>query len=403
MAFEISADTRCLVLDDSLAITALLGTILRDECQLRDVYTSNSVEHTLQLLDEGVELDLIFLDLNMPGVDGIEFLRLLKQRSQKVSIVLISGTSPKVIKTVERLVKLHKLDFVGSIPKPITVTAVMELMQRYQELQQRGYKARVFINKIKVYELLRAIEEQQFQVYFQPIIDVQSRKLYSVEALLRLHHPSRGIIYPDQFVAELESTDLIRPVTLYVIDETLKQWRHWHDKGIHTHVSLNISAGMLGTLEIPEYLLGKLEEFQVPASSVILEVTETGLAEDFSAVLEVLGRLSINGFKLSIDDFGAGFSTIERLQYLPFSSVKIDKQFMLELHHDESRRAAMESSIAMARRLGMQVVVEGVESLAMWDVACHIGADFMQGFFIGHPMQAEAFEAWYSSWREGAS
>ena len=401
MAYEISVGTRCLVLDDSLAITALLGTILRDECQLKEVYTSNSVEHALQLLDEGIELDLIFLDLNMPGVDGIEFLRLLKERSQQASIILISGTSPKVIKTVESLVKLHKLQFVGSIPKPITVTAVVEVMQRYQELQQRDSKARAFLNKVKVYELLRAIEQQQFQVYFQPIIDVQTRKLYSAEALLRLHHPTRGVIYPGQFIEELENTDLIRPVTLYVIDETLKQWRQWHEKGLHTHVSFNISAGMLGTLEIPEYLLGKLEEFQVPASKVILEVTETGLAEDFTAVLEVLSRLSINGLKLSIDDFGAGFSTIERLQHLPFNSVKIDKQFMLELHHDESKRAAMESSISMARRLGMQVVVEGVESLAMWEVACHIGVDFMQGFFIGHPMQAEAFESWYTSWNDG--
>lgn len=390
-----------MILDDSVAITALLSGILKDECELPQVHSANSVDHALELLDDGLQVDLIFLDLNMPGTDGIEFLRLLKKRTKDIAIILISGTSPKVIKTVESLVKMHRLDFIGSVPKPITTTAVIEVMQRYQELTDQATKTETYLNKIKVHELLRAISQQQFQLYFQPIIDVHSRKLYSAEGLLRMHHPSRGVIYPGQFIETLESTDLIRPVTLFVIEETLKQWCSWRDKGIDTHISFNISAGMLGTLEIPEYLIGKVEEYQVPPSKVILEVTETGLVEDFTAALEVLSRLSINGFKLAIDDFGAGFSTVERLQHLPFNIVKIDKQFMMELHHDESKRAAIESSISMARRLGMQVVVEGVETLSMWDVACHIGVDYMQGYFVAHPLQPEAFETWYQSWEEG--
>ncbi|GAA5316562.1 MAG: EAL domain-containing response regulator [Candidatus Pelagadaptatus aseana] len=401
MAFNISKETRCLIVDDSVSITSLLRGILKDECELSHVFTANSAERALELIDEGLPLDLIFLDLNMPGTDGIEFLRLIKKRKMDVAIILISGTSPKVIKTVESLVKMHRLDFIGSVPKPITVTSVVEVMQRYQELMGVHNRTEAYLNKVKVHELLRAIAEQQFQLYYQPIIDVHSRRLYSAEVLLRLHHPSRGVIYPQQFIETLENTDLIRPVTLFVIEGMLQQWRAWQEKGIDTHISFNISAGMLSTLEIPEYLIGKLEEYQVPASKVILEVTETGLVEDFTAVLEVLSRLSINGLKLAIDDFGAGFSTVERLQHLPFNVVKIDKQFMLELHRDESKRAAIESSISMARRLGMQVVVEGVETLSMWDVACHIGADFMQGYFVAQPLQPEAFESWHQSWEEG--
>jgi EAL domain-containing protein (putative c-di-GMP-specific phosphodiesterase class I) len=391
----------CLVLDDSVTITAILSSILMDTCHVNRAHCANCAQQALDYLDERPDVDLVFLDLNMPDIDGMQFIRLLKEKNIAVAIVLISGSSPKIIKAVEGLIKLHKLDLVGSIPKPITEDSVSQVLYRFIKSQGEPNKTTAYLQKVKVHELLRAIEQQQFEIHYQPIVNVHTGRLKSAEALLRLRHPSRGMLYPDSFISELEAANLMRTVTLFVIDESLKQWGKWHKQGIVTDISLNIPAEMLGAQDLPEYLLGKAEEFSVPPGKITIEVTETCLGDDEAIVLEVITRLSINGFKLSLDDFGTGFSTVERLQHLPFHYVKIDKQFMLGLGKDESKRAALESSISMARRLGMKIVVEGVETLKLWDVSNHIGVDYKQGYFIAMPMPASAFNNWFESWNDG--
>ena len=209
---------------------------------------------------------------------------------------------------------------------------------------------------------------------------------------MRWRHPERGLLAPQEFIALAEHTGLIRPLTLWVVEAALEQADSWRAAGLDLPVAVNLSVRSI-TQELPADLSGILSRHDGEAS-LELEITETVGMEDADEALAVLRQLARLGIRLSVDDYGTGFSSLAYLKRLPVSALKIDRSFVTEMEHDESDHAIVRSTIDLARHLGMEVVAEGVETEQALEELRQLGCHLAQGFLISPPLPSEAFEAW---------
>jgi diguanylate cyclase (GGDEF)-like protein len=241
-------------------------------------------------------------------------------------------------------------------------------------------------------ELRRGIDRGELLLHFQPQIELATGTLRGVEALVRWRHPERGLLAPQEFIALAEHTGLIRPLTLWVVQAALNQADDWRAAGLDLPVAVNLSVRSI-TQELPADLSRILHRREREAS-LELEITETVGMEDADEALAVLGELTRLGIRLSVDDYGTGFSSLAYLKRLPVSALKIDRSFVTEMDHDESDHAIVRSTIDLARHLGMEVVAEGVETEQAFEELRQLGCHLAQGFLISPPLPSHALEKW---------
>jgi diguanylate cyclase (GGDEF)-like protein len=244
-------------------------------------------------------------------------------------------------------------------------------------------------------DLRRAIEGGELVLHYQPKIDLRTGRTDSVEALVRWEHPTRGLVYPDEFIPLAEHTGLIRPLTDLVIDEAMRQCSVWRAEGLKLAVSVNLSVRTLHDLYLPERVHHALVRHQLPASVLQLEITESTLMVDPQRAVDVVGRLHLQGIQFAIDDFGTGYSSLAYLQRLPVAAIKIDKSFVLGLGRDGTDEAVIvRSTIDLARNLGIQVVAEGVETDLARQRLVELGCDLAQGYLLCRPVPAAELSRW---------
>jgi EAL domain-containing protein (putative c-di-GMP-specific phosphodiesterase class I) len=241
--------------------------------------------------------------------------------------------------------------------------------------------------------LRAALPREELLLVYQPIVDMQSKRIVAAEALLRWQCPDRGTVMPGQFVTLAEETGLIEPIGDWVLHEACRQARRWQDRcGVALPVSVNLSARQLRGSGFELRVARTLEETGCPAGSLFLEVTESMMMDRPAQALEVMTRLKAMGVQLAIDDFGTGYSSLSQLKRFPVGTVKIDRSFVQDIEHDPDDAGIVDAILAMARRLGLRVVAEGVETpgqLALLDsMGCHI----VQGYLLGRPCSPDAFE-----------
>ncbi len=243
-------------------------------------------------------------------------------------------------------------------------------------------------------DLGRAIKEQQLYLVFQPKIDLAGKCLKGVEVLLRWRHPVHGVVPPDEFIPLAETSELIRPLTLWVLDAALAQCRSWRDQGLDIPVAVNLSTRNLHDENIVLEVRDALNRNQLSATSLELEITESAIMADPKRALRVLQMLDDLGVSLSIDDFGTGYSSLAYLKKLPVDWLKIDGSFVTDMLTDEQDSIIVTSTIHLAHNLGLRVIAEGVESEASLSQLQEMGCDLAQGYFIGRPMDAIELSAW---------
>jgi len=243
-------------------------------------------------------------------------------------------------------------------------------------------------------EARQALNTDQFQLYFQPKLDLQTRRVSGVEALVRWQHPQHGFISPAEFIPVIEQTALVEPFTLSVLNMGLKQAAAWHAAGVPLATSINLSARNLQDRLLPERLGQLLKAWALPPQRIVLEITESALMIDPTASLQVIGDLDALGVGMSIDDYGTGYSSLSFLRRLPLDELKIDKSFVLHMDRDANDAVIVRSTVDLAHNLGLKVVAEGVETAAVLDALTAIGCDTIQGYHISKPLPAEAFDAW---------
>jgi diguanylate cyclase (GGDEF)-like protein len=243
-------------------------------------------------------------------------------------------------------------------------------------------------------DLRDAIERQATLVVFQPKVDPTTGAVVGAEALSRWYHPEHGFIAPDVFVALAEHSGLIRPLTLHVLDVSLRNCAAWHRAGHPVQVAVNLSPNTLLDDTLPDVIVGLLAHHGVPAAALTLEITESTLMADPDGSLVTLNRLRSLGITISIDDFGTGYSSLGRLRGLPIDEVKIDKSFVQNAASDDRDRALLRSTVELGHALELRVVAEGVEDEETYDFLARTGCDIVQGYYVSKPLPTDEFTAW---------
>ena len=386
---------RILVLDDESFMYKLLAHMLAS-LGFKSITTCDNGLAALECVDAPNSApNLILLDLNMPEMDGIEFVRKLVERHYTGSLILISGEDERVLQMAEKLVQAHQMTVLGHLKKPVSRAALAEVVNKWQPAQCLPPVSEKIYS---VDELRNAMINDELINYYQPKVEVTTAKLIGVEALVRWRHPVDGLVLPDQFIGIAEQHGLIDELTRTVLIRAMAQAKQWQQVGLSLRVAINVSMQNLCSVTFADFVATQVVAAGLTPQDIILEVTESYLLIDQRVVLETLTRLRLKRFRLSIDDFGTGYSSLTQLNDIPFDELKIDRSFVHSAQHDETAMAMYNASLSLGKQLGMDVVAEGVEDSHDWDLITRTGCDLAQGYFIAMPMPAASLISWLNSW-----
>jgi EAL domain-containing protein (putative c-di-GMP-specific phosphodiesterase class I)/ActR/RegA family two-component response regulator len=387
---------RILIVDDDQLMIDLLGRVIR-RLGPRSAMTANDGASGLIALNEGT-YDIAFCDIDMPGMDGVEFLRHLGSRPDPPAVVVISSTADVVLKTVEEIGLAHRLRVLGALRKPAAiddVRAVFDAFLAGTAPAPSGHRSpNVELHADEVLDLLPDFVE----VHYQPIHEAATGSVRSIEALARLRHPRLGLIGPSIFVPILErnsaSTLLLRSVLRRALPDlaTLRA-----EIRPSLHMAINISAEDLSTPDIVAELSAWMADAELPLDALTLELTETRIVRDTALPVEILTRLRVRGMQLAIDDYGTGFASLKQLKRIPFTELKIDRTFVSNAHRERRTREMLASTIALAHKLDLLTVAEGVETEEELNLVRTLGCDFAQGFLLSNPMPFDVLRDYLTS------
>lgn len=380
---------RVLIIDDDPRICRILKRVA-DDLGIESFATDNP--ELFEPANLGFEPNIIFMDLQMPKIDGVELLRKLAEQHSSAAIIVVSGMDESVLETTKELGKSLGLNMAGILQKPIDIDKTQEILQRHFEPASiQEYKA-VQITKE---ELAQAIKRKELIVHYQPQVNLELGKVTGFEALVRWQHPDHGLLFPDVFIPLAEQNkDLIGPLTYSVLNNILENGILKAEHTADLNVSINLSAKMLSDLSLPDRVARMLAKYSIDPGRLILEVTESGAMEDPSLTMDILTRLRLKNFKLSLDDFGTGFSSMVQLYRLPFNEIKVDKSFVMAAMTSKEAAAIVRITVELGHSLGLEVVAEGVEDKQTYDWLKSIGCDIGQGYYISRPVDVEHFITW---------
>ncbi|GAA5317442.1 MAG: EAL domain-containing response regulator [Candidatus Pelagadaptatus aseana] len=382
----------CLLVDDDPFMLKTLSKMLESMGITSIIQTDSAQEALRYIANRNNHIDVVITDLNMPEMDGIQLLRHFGSLGMNFSVILVSGEDPRLLESVRTLGVQQRLAILGTLNKPVRKIDLESLLRTHSPAQHEtpdGPGAMVFAD-----ELQSAILNDDISVYFQPQVSVTDGRIIGVEALARWKHPEKGWIPPNVFIGIAEKYDMIQEITDIVFQKSINEAAHLRSLGFDITVSINFSAQVLSSLELPEVLSETISSSGLEPNHVVIEVTESTLAEDMNVTLDILTRMRLKGFGLSIDDFGTGFSSMEQLRQIPFTELKIDRSFVHQSSENQASRAILESSISLAKRLNISSVAEGVETDEDWNLITELGCDNAQGYYTAKPMPANEFIAW---------
>ena len=243
-------------------------------------------------------------------------------------------------------------------------------------------------------DLKQAIPAGELTLHFQPKLCLRTMVVTHVEALVRWQHPTLGMIPPDDFIHIAEQTGQIKALTRWVFTAALKQFILWTELGLNLNIAVNISAENLKESDFHHFICQSTHKTGVPAEKITLEVTESAVVEDPKAAIKLLSQFEAQGMKISIDDYGTGYSSLAQLKQLPVHELKIDKSFIQRLEHDMDDQIIVRSTIELAHNMGLHVVAEGIEDEFSLNWLIEQGCELAQGYFISRPKPAEELTAW---------
>ncbi len=390
-------DPLILVLDDDSFQHVLLSRMLRG-LGFNRLQTSENAREALELIRQRpAAFDVIVCDLNMPGMDGIEFLQALNTIAFSGSVILLSGEGTRIMHSVHKLLGNTCVVILGAIQKPASSNALHALLARWKPPVPEVPKH--LPHSFCAADIETATREHQWTLHYQPKVDLQTGELAGVEALLRWRHPVHGMVYPDHFIGLAEECGAIDGVTDWLIREAVEQLIVWRQNGLHMRIALNVSMENLRSPDFASKLGTIVRNAGISPEDVTLEITESRLMSPLPAPLESLVRLRMRRFNLSIDDFGTGHSSLAQLRDVPFTELKVDRGFVHGARFNSIILPILEGSVGLAKKLGMLCVAEGVETEEDWHLLREIDCDLAQGYFISRPMVGDAMAGWLEEWR----
>jgi EAL domain-containing protein (putative c-di-GMP-specific phosphodiesterase class I)/FixJ family two-component response regulator len=382
---------RFLVVEDHQFQRWALASLLRG-MGARNVLCAEEGQSALDIIDNLDEpLDIIVTDLEMPGMDGIEFIRHVGQRNVPVSLIVASGLDRTLVATIENVAKAYGVDLLAAVEKPTTAKKLGPILSRYRA-RTRERPAVAEIQCFSEADVREGLRNDQFEPFFQAKIALRDRAVVGAEALARWRHPQKGLVMPGAFIEFVQGQALGEKLALVMSHKAARACRAWQKAGLPGTVSVNLSPAALINPAFADNVLAILREERLEPAQMTFEVTES--AASTAPALENLSRLRMHGFGLSIDDYGIGHSSMERLTRIAFTELKIDRSFVRNAVTQLSSRAMLESSLEMARKLRITAVAEGVENQLEWDLLRELGCDAAQGFLMTPAIDLDSYLDW---------
>ncbi|MFC7515143.1 EAL domain-containing protein [Herbaspirillum sp. GCM10030257] len=353
----------------------------------------------LDLLRSKQSVDISFIDLNMPSMDGIELVRHLANGDYKTAIVLTSALGSALLFSVETMSKAYGVDLLGTFEKPATPEILQRLIGQYRPPMQRN-DGKTAVPSFSLEEIQRAVQADQFEPFFQPKVELATGKVKAVEAFARWRHPQYGVLNPAFFIPVLEASGHMEDLTWSVIERSVAACRTWHDRGLMLSVSINLSVTSLSEPGLAEKILQHIAGHAIAPQYITFEITELMAMTDVPICLENLARLRMKGFGLSVDDYGTAHSNLQQLLRIPFLDLKIDRSFVAGASQNGQMHIALSSSLELARKLRRNSVAVGVETREDWDLLRDLGCTYAQGYYIAKPMERDAVPGWVEEWSQ---
>ncbi len=344
--------------------------------------------------------DVVLVDLDMPGMDGIECIGHIAQERLARSVVVVSALDPALLNTVQTMARAYGLRVLGSVEKPLTREKLETVLARFDE--HAGEEQDDAAGEVDIQSIAAALRNGEIVAWFQPQVEFANGKVVGVEALARWERPDGSVVKPHQFVPVMEREGLANALTDRMLDEACRWKQRWDHGGQRLKLSVNVSATALADPSAADRYQSIVESYDIDPEEVILEITESTLMTDAARGLGLLARLRLKGFGLSIDDFGTGYSSLAQLSQIPFTELKIDQGFVFGAHAQPRKRAVVEASLDLSRKLGLVTVAEGVESVEDWQMLAELGCNIAQGYLIARPVPGSELQATIARWRRPA-
>lgn len=394
--------TKILILEDHPMTRQILVLTLQG-LDYTNVHTADCGEQAFALLKSEGHFDVLICDIQMPGIDGLTFLREAAEVGHIAALIISSAIASDLRLAIQQLARLTGYQVLGDLGKPFTRGELKMLLMRYQPSTQG-------LAQLTCNELPSAAEIQhsldlsagKFVPFYQPKINLQTMEVVGIEALARWQHPQRGLLAPGIFLEAVQHFGFLNAMTQTIAQQSLGFLRDQQLVG-ELRLSLNLETEQLAEPGLLEAVRDTLNAERVPAQSLMLEITETGLMQAPITSIENLVRLRLLGCGVSIDDFGAGFSSLQRVCEMPCSELKLDASFIRNMTHNRRSLAAVDSMLRLSSNLGIQLVAEGIETHEQLTLLQQLGCPIGQGYVFSRPLSGPDFMDWLHNYKESCT
>lgn len=381
---------RVLVVEDQAFQREYLLELLREQGVAHLEAAADGAEAVERL--ERQHFDLVLSDLLMPGMDGVQLIQHLSALEYRPQLALMSSAPRRVLGGACQAARELGLTVVDLIPKPAMPAAIARLLERLGRRQGHEPSPAQQVPGFSRSQLLLGLARGELQAWFQPKKSLRDGRIVAAEALVRWLHPEHGLLLPGSFIDDLGRYGLEQVLLWTVVEQSLRAQATWREQGYHIPVSVNLPPHLLDDPGLPDRLADFVLHQGGEPAALCFELTEGSTTRQPGSYHAGACRLRMKGFGLAQDDFGQGYSSLYNLVSTPFTELKIDRALVHGSVEDEALAAALESTVALGRRLGLEVVAEGVDSAAELSLLRRLQCDRVQGFLISEAVSAQAFD-----------
>ncbi|SDQ80834.1 EAL domain, c-di-GMP-specific phosphodiesterase class I (or its enzymatically inactive variant) [Pseudomonas sp. UC 17F4] len=389
----LTSPLRVIVLEDHSFQRAIAVSMLQ-QMGCTEVFEAADGAEALAVLKDVGPVDVALCDLQMEGMDGLAFMQAVGDSGLVGSVIISSSLSADLRRTVRQIISLLNLELLGDIGKPLHYETLECMLKKHCAVPRTGMLPEQPEFVPSEAQVRQALASHELCAFFQPKFNLQTGQATGVEVLARWRHGAGKMLSPACFLPVLERHGLLDELLRQQLHQGLALQQHLRACGHQLNFAFNLQAAQLSNGTLAAQIRSLLREYAARGSELTFELTESGLLQAPEASLECLFRLRMMGCQLSIDDFGTGFSSLQRLLQLPFNEIKLDAEFVRALMHEPRCHAVVNSTLALGGALGMSVVVEGIETDEQRQRLLDMGCTQGQGYWYARPMSGEELVRW---------
>lgn len=383
---------RILTLDDDILQCTHIEHLLQD-AGLQNITQAYTAHDALRQLHRHHH-QLVILDLDMPDIDGIQFINQLALQNLKPMLVISSSYSTRILNSVSTMAKEQGFSVIGAFPKPFSAEQAQQVINQLLSPAKDNHSSPHTVPQITELDanlLNRALDNNEIQGWFQPKLSLHTQQIVGAEVLTRWQRPMHGLVQPNLFLPSIKQHGLEQNLLFKMLDDGLKAHATWHNLGYTIPISINLPVSLLQIADLPDRLHAIVTQKGIAPGSISFELLEDETLSTPGLYQMGASRMRLKGFGLSQDDFGCGYSSMYNLLATPYTELKVDKSFVTDASNDEIRIAALRSAVTLGHKLNLTVTAEGVETQEDMDLLKQLGYDCAQGFLFSAAINATRF------------